>query len=707
MKKFSKIVLSALLTTPLILNNLAFSAAAVSSAAAAAHDNDAAVELVSEDIVFEYVSTVYNGKEQKPVISVMSENTQLVENTDFTVQYPDDCVNAGKKTVTIKGIGKYKGTFSATYLIEALDCSENNDRVKIDIAECFYSGMPLMPEVTVTANGMTLGSGDYMIAFSNNVNVTSQSKAKCTITFRGNFSGKRTVDFDIAKKASEDIDIRLMVHQGDSVVYDLTQLKPAEASFGTIKYYSWDLIPEHQPKVAFNELSFVVPEDLTGSTAIVIPVIGTAEREDYNIIVYPSVTDKIIPSVIIKSPDRAYDGEPISDEVFAQNGSYAAAGGKLVEGTWEFRTQAPLLPCNKQPCVVAFYPTDPQYANVDTVVYITISGISVSDFALKPHRAELSLGQPGQLVISGIPEDYKGEIKLSFNEEELGVIEVACNDLTKREYEVDFPVRSGRYTFTAELSGDGIYLPASSQCSITVGNYVPPEDKPSDKVTTVSELTALINSAAEGDTVKAEGMRSIPAELVKAAYDKHLILEVKLNDTYTWSVDTAYISEQEAREALDLDISTAVIPAVLLNNIGGENICSFNIYAKNLGNGSELCVSSENKENYSCANLFLYSTSGELKFVSCALVTKDGTARLDIRSSGKYAVILDNETKLFGDIDNNCKLDINDVSALLEGILYMPSGTEIAGKYLKYDINGDKDLSIVDVVDLLDMILYG
>lgn len=701
MKKFSKILLSSLVTAPLILNTLPFAAADETSGAPNASQTAPVkpVELSGEKISFQYVSTVFNGQEQKPAVTVSSGETVLAEKTDFTVTYPKDCVNAGKKTVTIEGIGNYRGKFSATYLIEPLDCSDKNANIKIGIANCSYSGMPLTPDVTITANGLTLGSGDYILAFSDNVNATTEKeKAKCEIMFRGNFSGSRTAEFDIAKAPSKDLDIQVMVHNSDRFVYDLTPLKPEGAAFGEIKYYLWDYIEEHQPKIAFNELSFTVPDKLTTSTAVVIPVKNVPNREDYNIVFYPTVTDKTIPTVTLRPADCEYSGEPISADVFADNGSYAMADGKRIEGTWEFWTEPPLLPCNKQPCIISFIPTDPQYAPVDTITFITVSR-SKTEFALKPHRTEISVWQAGQLVISGIPEDYKGTVTLRCNSdnEELKIKEVSCDDVTQREFEVDFPYKGGKFTFTAELSGDGLYLPASSQCSITVGDYVPPEEKPSDKITTTDELKALIASAAEGNTIRAEGMRSVPADIVKAASDKRLTLEVKLNDSYMWIVDTTKLSSQGE---LDLDISTAVIPAVLLDKVGGENLCSFNVFAKNLGNGAKLQVSSDSRNN-SFANLFLYNTLGELKFVSCAPVRSDGTAGLEIKDPGKYAVMINSETGLKGDLNNDCTITLSDVQDLLWEYVSVPSSPKADGKYVKFDVDNNGIFNLSDVSTLL------
>lgn len=699
MKKIPTILLSVLTTTQLIFSDPLSAAASETGAASnTAQQNNPTtpVLILSENITFQYVSTVYNGQEQKPKITVTSGNSILKENTDFTVKYPADCVNSGKKTVTVEGIGNYKGHYSATYMIEPIDCSVNSGNVNIKVADCFYSGIPLMPDVTVTVNGITLGSGDYSLEYCDNVNITAENKAKCVITFRGNFSGSQTVEFDIEKTPSEDFDLQLMVHNGERVVYDLTPLKADGATFGQIRYYMWDNVPEHQPKIAFNELIFTVPDKLNGGTAIVIPVINAPNREDYNIVIYPTTTNKIIPTVTIKSADREYNGEPISADVFSSNGSYAMADGRIIDGTWEFWTEPPTLPCDKKPCVITFNPSDQQYASVDTAVFITIARAKAQEFTIKTNRTELSLWQTGQLVVSGIPEDYKGMVTLSCDNK-CDISEVFSKETTQREYSVDFPLESGKHTFTANLSGDGHYMPASSQCSITVGDYVPPEDKPSDNITTDKELAALIESAAEGSTVKAEGMRTVSADLVKAASDKRLTLEVKLNDNYTWIVDTAKLSKQGE---LDLDITSAVIPAILLNKIGGENPCSFTAFANNLGNGAKLRVSASYKENL-FANLYLYNTAGELKFVSCAPVGSGGTAELDIFVSGKYAVITDGETKLKGDINNDCKISLADVSGLLKEYVSLSSAPRAEGKYVKYDINKDGLFNLSDVSNLL------
>lgn len=65
-------------------------------------------------------STTYNGKKQKPAIKTVKAGKKTLKlNKDFKVYYPKNMKSAGKKVITIKGIGKYAGyTKTVTYTIK-------------------------------------------------------------------------------------------------------------------------------------------------------------------------------------------------------------------------------------------------------------------------------------------------------------------------------------------------------------------------------------------------------------------------------------------------------------------------------------------------------------------------------------------------------------------------------------------------------------
>ncbi len=73
------------------------------------------VSLSVEDVNY------YDGTEheQNPTVTDSERRTTLVKDTDYTLSYSDDVVNAGEVTVTVTGIGNYTGTKSTTYKINS------------------------------------------------------------------------------------------------------------------------------------------------------------------------------------------------------------------------------------------------------------------------------------------------------------------------------------------------------------------------------------------------------------------------------------------------------------------------------------------------------------------------------------------------------------------------------------------------------------
>ncbi|MBD5402276.1 hypothetical protein HDR58_05695, partial [bacterium] len=87
--------------------------------------------------------------------------------------------------------------------------------------EYTYTGSAIIPEYSVTYDGVPLVEGiDYTVKFSNNVKVsTDKSKAKITVTGKGNLSGNTFENFNITKKSLDKEDTEgAGAVQGDKVV---------------------------------------------------------------------------------------------------------------------------------------------------------------------------------------------------------------------------------------------------------------------------------------------------------------------------------------------------------------------------------------------------------------------------------------------------------------------------------------------------------
>lgn len=168
----------------------------------------------------------YTGAELKPAVTglTVSREGKLISVSDmsaFDISYKSN-IEVGTATVTItakKGKG-FAGTISTTF--EITEASISGAKLKVEDAA--YTGLAVIPDVTVTLNGKTLTKGvDYTVSAANNVDVTSD--AVVTITGCGSYTGTITGSFAITAKNIADCavsDIAGTEYTGEAVTPDVT-----------------------------------------------------------------------------------------------------------------------------------------------------------------------------------------------------------------------------------------------------------------------------------------------------------------------------------------------------------------------------------------------------------------------------------------------------------------------------------------------------
>ena len=146
----------------------------------------------------------YNGEEIKPEVSVSFDLdygwVELTEGLDYELLF-DDCVNAGKKTITIRGKGQYTGEAKAFYRIEPLDLSDKEfrDNMTCSIPDLVYTGSALEPQIAISFKGKPLQVGkDFSIDGYENRTGASQS-TYVTIKGMGNFYSHADLYYRILK----------------------------------------------------------------------------------------------------------------------------------------------------------------------------------------------------------------------------------------------------------------------------------------------------------------------------------------------------------------------------------------------------------------------------------------------------------------------------------------------------------------------------
>lgn len=140
----------------------------------------------------------YVGASVTPIPTITYANRQLTNGVDFTVTYNNNNFpGTGKATIT--GIGNFKGSKELTFKIVG------------DISKATVTGLS---PITETGNAITVANfpafrvslgkdlvanTDYTLAYANN---TLPGIATITITGKGSYTGKLTVNFTINKKSS-------------------------------------------------------------------------------------------------------------------------------------------------------------------------------------------------------------------------------------------------------------------------------------------------------------------------------------------------------------------------------------------------------------------------------------------------------------------------------------------------------------------------
>lgn len=137
----------------------------------------------------------YNGTAREPLVTVKDGYTTLRNGTDYTVSYSNN-VNVGTATVTVRGIGNYTGTKTATFRInEVARTNISSCTVTLSKTSYIYDGTAKKPTPTVKYGSTTLYQGtDYTVSYSNNIQTGT---ATVTITGIGNYTGTKTANFSI------------------------------------------------------------------------------------------------------------------------------------------------------------------------------------------------------------------------------------------------------------------------------------------------------------------------------------------------------------------------------------------------------------------------------------------------------------------------------------------------------------------------------
>ena len=244
-------------------------------------------------------SVTYNGKAQKPAVTVKYNNYKFKNGTDYTLSYKNN-TKIGTATVTVKGKGKLSGTKSVTFKINAKPIK---NAVLTYNNSLTYNGSTLSPAVTVKYGNATLKKNtDYTVAYSNNVNAGTGT---ITITGKGIYGGSVKKTFTIKKLG---ISASAVSGTGNKV-YTGSSIKPVPA----VKVGG---------RTLKNGTDFTVSyKNNTEPGTATLKVTG---KGNYSGSVSKTfkITARAINDVEVTIPDTVFTGEQVKPDVVVSYGNY-------------------------------------------------------------------------------------------------------------------------------------------------------------------------------------------------------------------------------------------------------------------------------------------------------------------------------------------------------------------------------------------------
>lgn len=244
-------------------------------------------------------SATYNGKAQKPAVTVKYNNYKFKNGTDYTLSYKNN-TKIGTATVTVKGKGKLSGTKSVTFKINAKPIKNAVITYNNSLT---YNGSTLSPAVTVKYGNATLKKNtDYTVAYSNNVNAGTGT---ITITGKGIYGGSVKKTFTIKKLG---ISATAVSGTGNKV-YTGSAIKPVpavKAGGRTLK----------------NGTDFTVSYKNNTEPGTATLIVNGKGNYSGSVSKTFKITARAINDVEVTVPDTVFTGEQVRPDVVVSYGSY-------------------------------------------------------------------------------------------------------------------------------------------------------------------------------------------------------------------------------------------------------------------------------------------------------------------------------------------------------------------------------------------------
>ncbi len=451
------------------------------------------------------------------------------------------------------------------------------------------------------------------------------------------------------------------------------------------KYWEVSGITLTKEQITNPNLSFILPENEVALKAVFDTVVNTTTSAEapYMIKIGDSSDGRINVSVNGKSDEgTAAEGDKIKLEAIPRSGfefaRWLIAGVELTDEQLLKSVVEFTMPAGDVSAAAEF--TDAETAKY--TVKVTNDGYGTA-------KADVEVAKAGETVtLTATPDSgYK------FNKWTVvkGNIIIKDNKFTMPESDVEIKAEFAK-TSSGSIGGSsgGTRRPSSSSSadeSVTVNG----------KSGGWKDVVATIDSAANYGIITVSGNTNIPAEVIAAAAKKNIKLEVKISDAFTWVIDAAKVGESFKY----LSVADEVITASNKTIKSGEASKDFRVTETKLGTGASIRYNTGASNSGKFANLFKVNGT-TLEFVGVVKVDAAGSALFPITAAGVYKIVISDETKLIGDINNSMGINALDAAEMLKKLVMNEVTAEEAAKF---DFNGDGKTNALDAATILKWIV--
>lgn len=210
----------------------------------------------------------YNGTVQKPTVSVKEGENDLVQGTDYIIEWSDEnSKNAGEYTVKVTMLGEYatEGPYNFSYVINIKDINESAT-VEASAKSFEYNGKVQRPTITAKDGDIVLKEGtDYDITWSEPESKNVGKGYKATVDFKGNYSGSRSFEYkitaaDITSTASMELSATEFTYNGNVQRPDVV-VKNGD----TVLEYDVDYELEYSDKMSSGSGEYTITANFKGN----------------------------------------------------------------------------------------------------------------------------------------------------------------------------------------------------------------------------------------------------------------------------------------------------------------------------------------------------------------------------------------------------------------------------------------------------------